>query len=184
MTYNEFIQNILDTRGRFNIPKDEYKERHHIIPRCMGGSNDIENLIDLYPKEHFIAHRLLYDENKDNYKLAIAYSIFLFNLNDNDDIYVLAQEYENEKLKVIEQMSIYMKNNNPAKREDVKIKLSKNHADVSGSKNPMYGSHRFGKENPMYGKGYKLAGGKNGRAIKIKCINNDMIFDCALDAIN
>ena len=58
MCYQEFIQNILNTRGRFNCG-DEYHERHHIIPRCLGGGNEEENLIDLFAKEHFIAHKLL-----------------------------------------------------------------------------------------------------------------------------
>lgn len=72
MTYNEFIQDILDTRGRFGIPKGEYKERHHIIPQCMAGTDDEDNLIDLYAKEHFIAHKLLVEENPDNYSLICA----------------------------------------------------------------------------------------------------------------
>lgn len=37
----------------------EYKERHHIIPQCMGGTNDKSNLVDLTAREHFIAHLLL-----------------------------------------------------------------------------------------------------------------------------
>lgn len=37
-----------------------YKERHHIIPRCMGGSNKKENLVELTAREHYVAHRLLY----------------------------------------------------------------------------------------------------------------------------
>ena len=36
-----------------------YKERHHIIPRCIGGNNDALNLVDLTAREHFIAHKLL-----------------------------------------------------------------------------------------------------------------------------
>ena len=31
MTYDEFIQNILNTRGRFSVPESEYKERHHMV---------------------------------------------------------------------------------------------------------------------------------------------------------
>lgn len=34
-------------------------EKHHIIPRCMGGSNDESNLIKLSPREHAFAHLLL-----------------------------------------------------------------------------------------------------------------------------
>lgn len=36
--HDEFIQNILDTRGRFNV--DCYSERHHIIPECCGGPTE------------------------------------------------------------------------------------------------------------------------------------------------
>lgn len=36
-----------------------YKEQHHIIPKCMGGSNKKENLVMLTAREHFICHQLL-----------------------------------------------------------------------------------------------------------------------------
>jgi hypothetical protein len=49
-----------------------YLEKHHIIPRCLGGSNDKENLVDLTPEEHYIAHQLLVKINPDNKKLLNA----------------------------------------------------------------------------------------------------------------
>ena len=72
LTYKEFIDNILEIRGRFACG-DEYHERHHIIPKCMGGTNNEENLIDLYAREHFEAHRLLALENPNNEKLIYAW---------------------------------------------------------------------------------------------------------------
>lgn len=36
-----------------------YSETHHIIPRCMGGSNKENNLIKLSARQHFICHLLL-----------------------------------------------------------------------------------------------------------------------------
>lgn len=72
ITYAEFIQNILNTRGRFACG-DEYHEQHHIVPRCMNGTNDEENLIDLYAREHYEAHRLLALENPENEKLVYAW---------------------------------------------------------------------------------------------------------------
>lgn len=36
-----------------------YCERHHIIPRCMGGNSDPGNIVRLTPEEHFVAHQLL-----------------------------------------------------------------------------------------------------------------------------
>lgn len=34
-------------------------EKHHITPRSVGGQDTPSNLIDLTPREHFVAHRLL-----------------------------------------------------------------------------------------------------------------------------
>jgi len=36
-----------------------YKERHHVLPRCMGGGNEHENLVYLTAEEHYVAHQLL-----------------------------------------------------------------------------------------------------------------------------
>ena len=40
-------------------PNETY-ERHHILPRSMGGSNDSSNIVTLTLREHFIAHWLLW----------------------------------------------------------------------------------------------------------------------------
>lgn len=49
-----------------------YYERHHILPKCMGGGNEAENLVRLTPEEHYLAHRLLAKMYPDNPKLAYA----------------------------------------------------------------------------------------------------------------
>ena len=36
-----------------------YKERHHIIPRSLGGEDIAENIVELTAREHFICHLLL-----------------------------------------------------------------------------------------------------------------------------
>lgn len=38
---------------------DCYSEKHHIIPKSLGGSNGPENLVNLSAREHYICHRLL-----------------------------------------------------------------------------------------------------------------------------
>lgn len=135
MTYNEFINNILNVRGRFNCG-EKYHERHHIIPKCCGGTNDEENLIDLFPKEHFIAHKLLVDENPNNSGLIYAFGCMAWAKNESQERYeVSPEEYEEIKIKFSKIMS-----------ENAKIRFSK------PENNPMYGVHRFGDDNPMFGK--------------------------------
>lgn len=88
MTYAEFIQNIIDSRGQWNIPDGEYFEMHHIIPYSMNGDGDTKkrffrrnshhsNCIWLYAEEHFIAHKLLAEENTGNLQLQAAFRAML-----------------------------------------------------------------------------------------------------------
>lgn len=124
MTYEEFINNILNTRGRFSCG-EEYHERHHIVPKCMGGSNDTENLIDLFAREHFEAHRLLALENPDNEGLAFAWGCMAWRHNErNDKVNISPEEYEEAKIAVAE-----------AARKIAKERL------MYPENNPMYGKH-------------------------------------------
>lgn len=51
-----------------------YFERHHIIPRCLGGTNDAENVVSLTAEEHFVAHQLLVKMYPKNIRLLWALS--------------------------------------------------------------------------------------------------------------
>ena len=91
LTYKDFIENIIKTRGRFACG-EEYYERHHILPKCMGGTDEKDNLIDLFGREHFEAHRLLALENSDNEKLVGAWHAMAFMKNDLHQRYELTPE--------------------------------------------------------------------------------------------
>lgn len=57
MNYLSIYQSLMrSAKGR---KLDGYLEVHHILPRCMGGLDDSENLVSLTPREHFVAHQLL-----------------------------------------------------------------------------------------------------------------------------
>lgn len=49
-----------------------YVEKHHIIPKCLKGSDDPENIVSLTAKEHFLAHLLLCEIYPENNKLFFA----------------------------------------------------------------------------------------------------------------
>lgn len=40
-------------------PNFIYYENHHIIPKCLGGTNDRENMVLLTAREHLVAHWIL-----------------------------------------------------------------------------------------------------------------------------
>jgi len=51
---------------------DSYTEKHHVIPKCLGGANCDENYAILTPEEHYIAHQLLVKLFPSNKKLLFA----------------------------------------------------------------------------------------------------------------
>jgi hypothetical protein len=51
---------------------DCYFEVHHIIPRCIGGGDEPENLVRLTPEEHYVAHQLLVKMHPKKHKLLYA----------------------------------------------------------------------------------------------------------------
>lgn len=105
MTYKDFIQNILNTRGRFNCG-EKYHERHHIVPKCMDGNNDEDNLIDLYAREHFVAHKLLAEENPHNKGLQYAWWNMAHLKDKNQERYICTEEeYEDAKIAFSSAMS-------------------------------------------------------------------------------
>lgn len=57
-----------------------YTERHHIIPRCIGGKDTIDNLVELTMREHFLAHWMLWKAYPKNASLKSA---FLQMINKN-----------------------------------------------------------------------------------------------------
>lgn len=55
--YTHWYYQIID-RAKSRILTD-YTEKHHIIPKSLGGQNNKDNLVKLTPREHFICHLLL-----------------------------------------------------------------------------------------------------------------------------
>jgi hypothetical protein len=57
--YTRIHDSIIQNRRSNPLPKDEYGEWHHIVPRSFGGSDNTDNLVRLSAREHFIVHYLL-----------------------------------------------------------------------------------------------------------------------------
>lgn len=92
----------------------EQGERHHIIPRSLGGGDSIENLVTVSPRVHFILHRLLVKMVPTGpYHTAMHYALFMM-MNRRVSTYT-SRTYEISKRIV----SHRMKENNPMFCEEV-----------------------------------------------------------------
>lgn len=137
MTYKEFIQNIIDTRGQWNIPEGQYFEKHHILAACLGGTGDgignkgrsyfkknsrHPNCIYLYADEHFIAHFLLVRENPKQVRLLYPL-ILMANYSKVD---------ENQAFNLIDENLEHLSKEYKKYKEEY-------HSTISGINNPNYG---------------------------------------------
>ena len=95
---------------------DGYKERHHIIPKSLGGSNDSSNLVDLTAREHFVAHFLLAKLHGGNQWSSIK------RMRGNDDFYINSRLYEVARREAAKATSLRFKG--VAKSEETRAKMS------------------------------------------------------------
>jgi hypothetical protein len=142
MDYKLHYNKLIQSRQQFNRTKnnDGYLESHHIIPKSLGGSNEKSNLILLTPREHYIAHWLLYKMHTGKDKAKMAYAFFKMCSNNKNQ----QREFNS---------SIYV----------FRKKIME--TSCSGENHPCYGKHNLsdehkqilsermlGENNPNYGK--------------------------------
>jgi len=81
MDYKKIYDSIIE-RGKYRtVEIGTYYELHHIIPRCMDGSDDEINLVKLTYREHFLCHWLLHNLNKENVKIEWAFRMMAYGLS-------------------------------------------------------------------------------------------------------
>lgn len=70
MNYQKHYDALIERARHRDI--EGYSEKHHILPKCLGGSDEPENLVKLTAAEHYIAHQLLVKLHPGNEKVLYA----------------------------------------------------------------------------------------------------------------
>lgn len=82
MNYARIYSDIIEKYGYNKKPMGVYSENHHIIPRCMSGTDDKQNLIYLDARCHLLVHWLLVRMYPNNYELTHAFSMMCLMQNN------------------------------------------------------------------------------------------------------
>lgn len=110
MNYENHYNMLIERAQRRNWTKTTsgcYVELHHILPRCLGGIDDNENLVYLTAKEHYVAHLLL---AKIHNSKELWFAVLCFKGNHNN---ITGSMYAEAR----ERQSTYMSENNPNKNK-------------------------------------------------------------------
>lgn len=127
-------------------------EKHHILPKCMGGSNKKDNIVVLPVRYHIMAHIVLSEAYPDNFKLGYA-TLFTTSYIERvkDRSTILQKSFSTRFLAQARETAI-----KSIKKEGERIKKS---GERKGINNPMFGKHLSDETKKKISesrKGYKL----------------------------
>ena len=72
--YSKWYFSLINVR-KLKVNESSYVEKHHIIPKSLGGTDDKENLVYLTAREHYIAHLLLVKMTEGNDKAKMSFAL-------------------------------------------------------------------------------------------------------------
>ena len=105
MTYSAVYCALISKRLKNPITKDDcYVEKHHIIPKSEGGTDEPDNLVNLTAREHYIAHLLL-AKIYDDHKMWCALALFRRWKNRQTNFRFSSRIYEQAKKQLGEKLS-------------------------------------------------------------------------------
>jgi transposase-like protein len=178
-------------------------EKHHIVPRSMGGDNSKKNIVKLSSKEHYICHLCLikFTVKQDYYKMLCAINCMSMktlkgNFNYNSKLYEFLRDNRVKELKE------WLKINSPFKNKLIHKKSidnrTKNGTNIFVTKNPMHNQTSIkkkvqktsGKNHYLckkYRYEYSLDFGKTWISINNELTTKeicDNIFNCSISTFN
>lgn len=149
---------------RANIRHIEgYVEKHHIIPKCLGGNDEKSNLAALTAREHFICHRLLTKMVDITFRHKLVYAAWqLCRSSKHKHLKITSRTYETLRTEL---SATYTGVKRKPFSDEWRANMSKR---AIGDRNNMYGKkHRVesiekmsinrkgkcsGEDNPFFGK--------------------------------
>jgi len=94
--YTKWYYNIINSAKSRTLSENIYTEKHHIIPKSLGGNNDKINIAILTAREHFICHCLLtkFTEGNNKRKMIFAFNMMGVSNKNKHKRYINAKLYE------------------------------------------------------------------------------------------
>ncbi len=146
MIYKEVYNKLIENAKNREL-SDGYYETHHIVPRSEGGLDVVSNLVKLTPREHYIAHKLLFLDNPNNMQRVATF--WLMSNQHKIKSGRIYQELKNIFLNKVMGKPKSEEHKNKISQANLGKPKSKKHVDKMKASLP----NRKGTSNPNYGKG-------------------------------
>lgn len=123
--YTRIYYSIISRARSRVLDNNVYTEKHHIIPKSLGGGNSKDNLVALTGREHFICHRLLVKMTTgvDKQKMSHAVWGMLIRGKETDKGRIISRTFELARRNAAEAASLLL--TGIKRSADTKQKMSK-----------------------------------------------------------
>jgi len=123
--YNIWYTKLIENAVARNWTRKKGRERHHIIPKSIGGTDEKSNLVYITAREHFICHWLLIKMTEGHYRSKMIYALRSMKAeNKNQERYhtrITSRVYERYRLEHSKIHSKRMKGATPWNKGGVEI---------------------------------------------------------------
>lgn len=86
MNYHRIYLQLIEAAKRRTAPL-MFTEKHHILPKSLGGDNTLQNIAILTFREHFIAHYLLTKFTNGNDKIKMQFAFGMMSMHSKTNNY-------------------------------------------------------------------------------------------------
>jgi len=135
--YSKYYFNIVTNAKARTLAIDTYVEKHHIIPRSLGGLNNSDNIVKLSAREHLVCHRLLVKMTSGLQKSKMAFAAWrmVFSSSKHKRVKVTARVYQSIKL----EMSVAAKERSKSYRHSTESKQKISESKIGKSRDVTWG---------------------------------------------
>lgn len=132
MNYQKIYEQLTTQQNRVL----EIKEIHHIRPKSLGGDDSPDNLVELTPREHYIAHKLLVRITQGEDRMRMAFALWRMT---NSGAVIASRDYQSARKTFVEHLRVFRTGKKfPGHSEEFRRNQS---LRMMGEKNSMYGKN-------------------------------------------
>jgi hypothetical protein len=148
--YYHWYQSLVAKAKNRILPDTIYQEKHHILPKCLGGDDSPNNLVSFTLREHYLAHLILSKMYEGEAKKKMLFALWIMLLQEKKrgsrifEMYrkkyienALKQQIVTDEFR--KKVSEGKKGKSPTKTTKLLERYEKQKITMVGCGNPMFG---------------------------------------------
>jgi hypothetical protein len=176
LNYQEIYRKLIAKRQEYVL--SENYEKHHIIPKTIGGDDSRSNLVKLTPREHYIAHLLLTKIYPKEDGLKIAWQLMACTRDNFNKVKFSSKMYERLKFEVRKAHNFFMIGTTKNKCE-WRMRSALKAKERTGEKHNLWGFKHSEESKLKMSRSRRMGDNNKAKKCELEIFNLNTIFECS-----